>query len=48
MDKVGFALDALDFLSTEVFCDEGMVSCFAVVDVVVLVDGGDSIICRCG
>ena len=47
MDKVGFALDVLVVLSTEVLCDEGMLSCFAVVDVVVLVDGCDSIICWC-
>ena len=45
MDKVGSALDVLDILSTEVFCDEGMMSCFVVVDVVVIVDGCDSIIC---
>ena len=47
MDKVGSALDVVDILSTEVFCDEGMLSCFAVVDVVELVDGCDSIICWC-
>ena len=45
MDKVGSILDF--FLSTVEFCDEGMLSCLAVVDVVVLMDGGDSIIYRC-
>ena len=48
MDKVGSALNALDILSTEVFCDENMGYCLAVVVVAVLVGGGDSIICRCG
>ena len=31
MDKVEFALDVLDVLSTEVFCDEGLLSCSDVV-----------------
>ena len=48
MYKVGSALDVLDVLSTEVFCDEGMLSCFVVVDVVALVGDGDSTICRYG
>ena len=47
MDKVGFALDVVDVLSTEVLCDESMLSWVTVVDVVVLVDGCDSIICWC-
>ena len=47
MDNVGFVLDVVDVLSTEVLCYEGMLSCFVVVDVVVLVDGCDSIICWC-
>ena len=48
MDKVGFVLDVLGVLSTEVLCDEGMLSWDTVVDVVVLVDGCDFIICWCG
>ena len=47
MDKVGSALDVVDILSTEVFCDEDMLSCFAVIDVVLLVNGSDSKICWC-
>ena len=39
MDKVGFVLDVVYVLSTEVLCDEGMLSWVTVVDVVVPVDG---------
>ena len=47
MDNVGSVLDEVGVLSTEALCDEGMLSCSDVVDVVVFVDGCDSIICWC-
>ena len=45
VDEVGFASDF--FLPGAVLCGGGMGSCFAVVDVAVLVDGFDAIN-RCG
>ena len=46
VDEVGVASDS--FLPGAVLCGDGMESCFAVVDVVVFVDGYDSMINRCG